>query len=547
MDKKNGPPPGSEIKESGELLKVIWENSRDGMCLTNENGTIVNVTQAFCNLAGKKESELKGKPLKIIFAGHEGEEILGNYVESRKKEKSPVYFEEKFKFWNNREYWLGVQVNFPVEHREEYRILYNFSNITDRKKKENQNEELQSLNVALRESNQLIKDLNNKLIRAHSKAVKSNKSKSAFLANMSHEIRTPMNGILGFTELLKKPDIPPEKSKLFLHIIEQSGRRMLNIIDDLIDMSKIEAGLVELNHEPTNINKLLRQLFDFFKPEADRAGIGIYLHTPMPDNKSIFITDPCKLEQVMSNLIKNSLKFTAKGKIDIGYDLEGAEIRLFVKDTGIGISKEHQDKIFTRFWKKDTRQNKEYDGSGLGLAICKSFVELMGGRIRVDSEEGKGSEFFVSFPLTESASEKSNTGNSAGTPLIPDYPTDIKILIAEDDRFSEEYFKAILEPWISEAIVAGSGTEAVKLCRENDDIDIVLMDIKMSNMDGLQATREIRKFNKTIPVIAQSAYALEGDREKALKAGCNRYITKPVKANHLRNVILECLNESTGA
>jgi PAS domain S-box-containing protein len=531
----------NQIPGSDKLAMSLWENPDDALCLTHNDGTIAFFNAAFCSLFNRTDPELRGSRLNAVFNG-DARKVIDEYAGISMKLKKPVYFEKRVELWDGSVHWLDAKIDPVTYAGDKTLLLFLFRNITIIGELEKQNYELRTLAEKLDQNNKLLKATNKELMAAHRNARERDKSKSAFLANMSHEIRTPMNGILGFAELLRRSDLSAEKQKMYLKIIEQSGHRMLNIINDIIDISKIEAGLVELNTSKINLNNLLRQLYDFFQPEAHKSGIKLDLHLPLPDDSSAFITDPQKLEQILTNLIKNSLKFTEKGSISTGYIIKGPELRLFVRDTGIGIGRENLASIFNRFWKKDVRTSKEYEGSGLGLAISKSFVEMMGGKIQVKSKPGRGSEFCIIFPL-EHDSLMTEDSPAAGVPkIVKDRQRRLKVLIAEDDQVSEEYLKAILEPWVSELIVTDTGSEAVRLCRENPDIDIILMDIKMTGMDGLQATREIRKFNRTVPVIAQSAFALEGDRETALEAGCNYYLSKPVKAGQLKDVIKDCLD-----
>ncbi len=272
-------------------------------------------------------------------------------------------------------------------------VQFQDGNMPDNVDKDEQLEKLREVCAEKEKYVLRIESINRDLENACTAAETRNREKSSFLANMSHELRTPMNGILGFAEMLKKPGLSAQKQSLFIQIIEQSGQRMLNIIDDIINISNIEAGLVELSPVKINLNIILKQLYDFFLPEAEKKGL--WLNLQIPVNESTIKTDRQKLEQVISNLIKNALKFTDKGRIEIGYHNNGADLTIFIRDTGIGISTTDQANIFNRFWKK----SKMHEGSGLGLAISKSYTEMMGGNISVKSDEGAGSCFYIDFPL----------------------------------------------------------------------------------------------------------------------------------------------------
>jgi PAS domain S-box-containing protein len=392
------------------------------------------------------------------------------------------------------------------------------------------------------------KHIEEELIIAKEKAEESDRLKSAFLTNMSHEIRTPMNGILGFAELLKEPNLTGEEQQECINIIEKSGARMLNIINDIIDISKIESGLMKVSLSETNINEQIEYIYTFFKPEFDGADKQLSFKNTLPSESVLIKTDREKIYAILTNLVKNAIKFTPKGSIEVGYNLKPAEpktehmsgtldqsfeLEFFVKDTGNGIRQEQLEIIFERFRQGSETLTKNYEGAGLGLSISKAFVEMLGGKIWVESELGKGSIFYFTIPY--------NGGQEVMDGIKIDYLVDakekqsqkLKILIAEDDEVSAKFLEKKLEFFCKEILKVGNGVEVVEACRNNPDIDLVLMDIQMPEMDGYETTRQIRQFNKKVIIIAQTAYALMGDREKAIDAGCNDYISKPVKKDQL--------------
>lgn len=373
---------------------------------------------------------------------------------------------------------------------------------------------------------------------AKEKAEENDRLKSAFLANMSHEIRTPMNGILGFTDLLKEPEINFADQQKYIDIIEKSGQRLLNLINDLIDISKIEAEQVSIFLSEVDIQQEVKILHTFFLPEADTKSLrfSLQLH-PVPHQGKI-LTDKDKLLSIFSNLIKNAIKFTNDGEIAIGYLQEGNFIRFFVKDTGRGIPLDKQQMIFDRFGQADVSLTRNHEGAGLGLSIAKAYVEMLGGNIGLTSEPGVGSEFYFTLPINdEKNSEQTLTVDVSDTPELKIAPRKIKVLVAEDDEFSIQYFSIKLKDIAKEIYYTKTGLETVEFCRKNPDTELVLMDIKMPGVDGLQATRMIRQFNQSVVIIAQTAYALSGDREKSLIAGCNDYLSKPIKKEELEQII----------
>ena len=380
------------------------------------------------------------------------------------------------------------------------------------------------------------------LVIAKDQAEESDRLKSAFLTNMSHEIRTPMNGILGFAGLLKEPGLSGEEQKEYIRIIEKSGTRMLNIINDIIDISKIEAGQMEISVSETNINEQIEYVYTFFKPEAEQKGIRLLINNTLPGKEAGMVTDREKIYAILTNLVKNAIKFCDKGTIEVGYNLAATKqdalmLQFYVKDTGIGIPRNRQQAIFDRFVQADIADKRAFQGAGLGLSISKAYVELLGGRIWVESEEGKGSTFYFTIPFNKKLQEKTIMNQDVKAGHEHGRIRNLKILIAEDDETSEMLVMIAVRMFGKEIIRVCTGTEAVEACRNNPDIDLVMMDIQMPEMDGYEATRRIREFNKVVVIIAQTAYALVGDREKAMEAGCNDYVSKPASIAIIKDLI----------
>lgn len=387
------------------------------------------------------------------------------------------------------------------------------------------------------------------LIKAKEKSEESDRLKSAFLSNMSHEIRTPMNGILGFTNLLKEKGLTGEEQKEYINIIQKSGERMLNTINDIMDISKIESGQVNISISEVNVNEQTVSLYKFFKPEVEKKGMEIYLKNSLPANDSIIKTDLEKFYSILTNLIKNATKYSHKGIIEFGYkimDINNCEhLQFYVKDTGIGIQKDRLQAIFERFVQADIEDKAVYEGSGLGLAISKAFVEMLGGKIWVESEEGVGSTFYFTLPYSTDEKKRiesdpdSHWGyrNRKQEHLLDPQNQKLKILIAEDEEYADMHLSILLKNIGKEILHAKTGIEAIEIFQKNPDIDLILMDIKMPKMSGYEATRQIREFNREVTIIAQTAYALEGDREKAIEAGCDDYLTKPIISDALLSLI----------
>jgi signal transduction histidine kinase len=375
------------------------------------------------------------------------------------------------------------------------------------------------------------------------KAQLADKLKSAFLANMSHEIRTPMNGILGFAELLKEPNLSGDEQQEFISIIEKSGQRMLNIINDIIDISKIESGLTKIDIQDTNINDQIAYIHTFFKHDVELKGITLSTKTSLSEEEAVIKTDPEKLYAILLNLVKNAIKFTHEGSIELGYrkkaDVEQEVLEFYVKDTGIGIPVDKHITIFERFVQADINDSHAYQGAGLGLAISKAYVEMLSGKIRVESEPGDGATFYFTLPYNPEKKYNSTFEKSDQVVERKNNIHNLKILVVEDDIVSELLISREVRKFSREILLARTGLDAIEACRANTDIDLIFMDIKMPDMDGYEATREIRKFNKDVIIIAQTAFAMSGDAEKAIESGCNNYISKPIRNGVLNSMIQE--------
>ncbi|MGQ1908240.1 ABC transporter substrate binding protein [Marinifilum sp. RC60d5] len=515
----------SEKKKQEHLIRLLSrsvEQSPVAIIITDRKGIIEYVNQAFVKITGYSSDEAIGQSLRLLKSGKTPNTVykeLWNTITAGKTWSGEI----QNKKTNGEFYWVSKAISPIYEDQELTNFVSVSEDITERKK--------------------IIEDL----VVAKEKAQESDQLKSAFLANMSHEIRTPMNGILGFAELLKEPHLTEKEHQKYIQIIEKSGARMLNIINNIISISKIEAGIVDVNFSETNINTQLQFVYDSLKLDADYKNLKLSFTCELPEKESTIHTDSEMFYGILSNLVKNAIKYTDEGTIEFGCITKGEEVEFFVKDSGIGISKEKLDTIFERFIQADITDKMARQGAGLGLAISRAYVEMLGGRIWVESEEAKGSSFFFTLPHIIN----SKVQNDILIDEIPENETKsiisdvsgLKILIAEDDEASEMLMSIELKKFSKEILKATNAIDAIETCRQHSDIDLVLMDIQMPEMNGYQATREIRKFNKNVIIIAQTAFALTGDKDKAIEAGCNDYITKPVNGSELQEMIQRYFGE----
>lgn len=370
----------------------------------------------------------------------------------------------------------------------------------------------------------------------YKKAKIADKLKSSFLANMSHEIRTPLNAIVGFSELLADDTIKDEERKQYVSIINSSNETLLQLIDDILDVSMIEANQVKINKTDFSLSKLMQNLEKTYIPIlAEKKQADVHLKLKLPERLLWINSDQIRINQVLVNLLNNAIKFTHWGTIEFGYTLESNYIRFYVKDTGIGIEQPNLEHLFERFYKIEDDNRKLYRGTGIGLYLCKKIVEILGGSIHVSSEYGKGSVFYFYIPaenLTiESAARiaKNPTEKSKNGVLSPKGT----VLIIEDDDSSRIYFKKVLEEINLKILEATEGREGIRLFSENPDISVVLLDIQLPGDSGFDIIKVLKKIRPGIPVLAQTAFAMAGDEESCLAAGFDDYIAKPVKKEAL--------------
>ena len=363
--------------------------------------------------------------------------------------------------------------------------------------------------------------------------------KNQFLANMSHEIRTPINGIVGFASLLNQEDLDSDTKAMYSSVIENSSSQLLNLINDIIEISKIEAGELNIIESDCQLSKLFTELettFNQIKITKNKENIDIIAHIPSQHKELVIKTDCARLQQVIVNLLGNSLKFTEKGSIDFGFRIESENLEVFIKDTGIGMPSDKLDIIFERFQRLDQTDNAKYDGTGLGLAISSGIIKIMGGDIKVESKELEGTTFTFNIPFKK-ADPKSIKMNLHPKSDLNDFK-DHTILIVEDEPVNYEFLYQILKRYKLNILWAANGSEAISIYQKNE-IDIVLMDIRMPVMDGYKATAEILKLDPNAKIIAQTAYAMSSDRQKCFESGFCDYISKPINKEEILSMLLK--------
>ena len=494
--------------EEDEQRLLALQKASFGGIFFHENGFILDCNKTLSEITGYSYDELIGMDCNLLFTKkHKG---IANYREKNKDELSEIEGVRK----NGEIYYIKI---------ETCKIPFNSKMVNS---------------VEIRDITDYI-TTQKELIKAKNKAEESDRLKTQFFNNMSHEIRTPMNGILGFAELLNKPDLTDEKRGYFINIIQNSGAQLLKIIDDILEISQLETKQIQVKPTEVCLNDLFLELFSIFDIKAKENKTPLYLKKNLSDKESTISTDPAKLHKIISNLLENALKFTNKGHIEFGYNFIKTEhvpyIEIFVKDTGIGISKEKFNVIFERFSQEEIEISQKAGGLGLGLSIAKENTELLDGMISLESEKGIGTTFYVKIPY------RSNYQNKISDSLKKTF----NILIAEDEEINYLYIETILngiKEFDIKTYHAFDGEHALKLVNDQIDFNLILMDLKMPVINGYKASEIIREKNKNIPIIAITAYTSKEDEIKAIRSGCNDFITKPISEEKLSKAIKKYLS-----
>jgi PAS domain S-box-containing protein len=507
----------AQLKAEKELhkLSLAVEQSPNSVVITNTDGVIEYANQATMKLTGYSSQELIGKNPRIFGSGEKTEseyKALWETIGSGKEWKGEFHNKKK----NGELYWESAIIS-PIMDGYENTIHY----------------------LAIKQDITESKMLNLELIVAKEKAEESDRLKTAFLHNITHEIRTPMNAIVGFSSLLKDPGLTTEQYNQFSDLIVQSSDQLLSIITDIVSIATIEAGQEKVMEFCCNINTLCDLIFNQCSLKAKDKNISLSFSTQLEDKAANILTDEIKLSQILNNLVYNALKFTTKGHVKFGYTLVNKELEFFIEDTGIGIPSEMHEEIFKRFRQVENSSTRMYGGSGLGLSISKAYVELLGGKLTLDSTLGKGSTFRFTIPFKQVMPDLSLTQQTNGVPVFENNNPST-LLVAEDEDSNFFLLEQLLSGLNLTIIRANNGAEAVKICKSTA-VDLVLMDIKMPVMDGYEATKQILQFNSGMPIIAQTAYSTESDRRKAIACGCCEFISKPIKKDLLISKIFENL------
>lgn len=508
-----------DLEASEQRYRFVANNTQDFIYMTDPDGKMLFVssnTQRFFGIAPEEMKSLYLSELMQRFAIPEKTrqyilKTTSNAILNKKEMAEYVYQisvdgKEKW-FETNEKLLYDKNLNFAG-------IIGVTRDITERKQFEKQ------------------------LIEAKDKAEESDRLKTAFLNNISHEFRTPMNGILGFADLLTNTAISNGERKEYVSLIRQSCNELLRILQDIIEISQVQNNMTKIHNDEINLYGLITEAIQIAKPKIEDRHIALKTNMRFHEKELFVISDYQKLSRIIKHLIDNAAKFTINGYIEIDCSIsDRSEFRFSVSDTGIGISPKMQKLIFKPFRQAETGSSRKFGGSGIGLALAKAYIELLGGKIWLDSEINRGTTIYFSIPVEVipppvKVIEFTN-------PRI-DWKN-INVLIVEDEEVNYLYLEKIIMEKKAGTIRAHNGKEAVDICRNNADIDVILMDLQMPVMDGYEATKLIKQFRSDIPVIAQTAYAQNDDRQKMVRSGFNNYVVKPVTKNRLIHIIEQSL------
>ncbi len=506
-----------------QLLQQTIEQSPLSITITNQEGHIEYVNSAFSKITGYSRDEILGRPSSMLLEAGENNEnyrrVFQNTIQSGQSWSGELLNKKKDEtlFWNS----IVLAPIFDKSRRIHHLVAIS-EDISEKKKM------VEELKIA------------------KEKAEESDRLKSLFLANMSHEIRTPLNGIIGFSNLICSGDAEPDKLGMYGTIIENSGRRLLSVIDDIIDISKIQANQLKIFRGKFDINDLIQELYVFYESQNYEKIKSVSFSSHLCENKEhrLIFSDKNRLYQVLRNLIDNAFKFTDKGSIVFGCcNSTDKELTMFVKDTGIGIQPEKKDLIFQSFRQEQEGSSRKYDGSGLGLAIVSGILERLGGIIRVESRPGSGSVFYFTLPR-----DNGEAGETEDTKLAQSKESKVQkgkcIVSVEDDKASFEYLDIVIKSLGYEHVSFDNALDVIKFL-ENHKPDLIFMDVQLPKMNGLEATKKIKATHPDIPVIIQTAYAMKTDMDKAYQAGCDDYITKPISLRILKEKIKKYLGNKS--
>jgi len=512
-----------------EQLALIVQKTDNSVLVTNPKGEIEWVNQAFVSMTDFHLSDVEGKLAYSVISGAMTDKAVLKKFVAAFKNKTSAHVEAVCYRKSGDWFWADLDIQ-PIGGNDG--VLKHFllleRDITDKK---NADEILLQTNINLKKEIEERKRLEIDLTKAKEKAEQSDRLKSAFISNLSHEIRTPLNGILGFANLLSNSSLPDDKRGFYKKILTESCDNLLKIVEDILEVSRVQSGSITVKQETVSVNLLIIDLYNKYKTIVADKNLELAMHVDVDEASSIILSDRNRLSQVFTNLIDNAVKFTNSGKISIGYKLVEDYVRFYVKDTGVGIAGDMHGVVFEMFRQLELDISRQYGGTGIGLPISRKIVEYMGGRLWLESELNRGSTFYFEIPyrpIELVKEEKGISGNHS-----PNSSEGFSILVAEDDEINFLFMREVLNSASVVVKHARTGVEAVDMCLDGGAVDLVIMDLNMPVLDGVEAARKIKKTNPTVPIVAYTVYVGEETRDEVESAGFDGFLSKPVEPERL--------------
>jgi PAS domain S-box-containing protein len=502
-----------ELSESDSFFKTLINSADDGVSFYDENWNLKFANGAFYSILGyDRETYNSTDPVSIVHPDDTGyQNIMAQALESK------GFYDGELR----------------LKH-----INGNYINLSTKSIAVKDSSGVRRGALTISRDISSLKKYHEELIQAKVEAETSNKLKASFLANISHEIRTPLNSVVGFANLLMSDDIPKDARNEYIEHINHNSEKLLQIIGDIIDLSRLESSQIEITYEEASLSEILNEVIEETRQAIKRheKPIILTIKNNFEGNGNLIFTDRVWLKRVLNHLMDNAVKFTLEGSVELSYSRENDDILFRIKDTGIGIKTENLTRIFEEFRQEIDGHHRPFEGLGVGLTLAREVIARMGGKISVNSEKGIGSEFRFTIPYRPAGS----SGNK-GRGIHKDEPgkdwAARKCLIVDDNKDVLIYLNRILLDTGIQVIMARSGLEAIDNVRKYPDIDIVVLDMQMPEMNGIEVPKEIRKFRKTMPIIAQTAFIFEDDKDIILEAGCDACLIKPIRKEHLLSVM----------
>ena len=504
-----------EFHETDKFFKMLIQSADDGISFFDKEWDLKFSNSAFYSVIGlDKDSYASSDPAVFIHPDDIG------YLAARLEAlKNKGFHESELRLRHKDGYYVTLSTRSVTVKDENGKIIGALTISRDITKMKEDHEEL---------------------VKANIEAEMSSRLKSSFLANISHEIRTPLNSVVGFSNLLLSNDVTQEMKEEYIEHINHNSEKLLQIIGDIIDLSRLESSQIEITYEESSVNAIVNEVINEARQIIKRNEKSIILNVKnlFEDNADLVFTDKIWLKRVLSHLMDNAIKFTLDGSIEFSYSKENEDLIFKISDTGIGIKKENLNRIFEEFRQEIDGHRRPFEGLGIGLTLAKEVVERMGGKISVKSEKGIGSEFSFSIPYRPAGSTRGKLKDILKEQILTNINWSArKCLLVDDNKDVLIYLKRILLDTGIIVIMARSGPEALEIISTTPDIDVVLLDMQMPEMNGIEATRLIRKIRKNLPIIAQTAFIFEDDKDIILEAGCDACLIKPIRKEHLLTVM----------